>query len=309
MLKFSLSLRLTNSIRHLLPKEVIRSIQVHDVLSTSKGKEFLSRYPNFKPIFEPAFVSFKDEDGEPMKEAIVVCRENLFQGDLSAGKVVLATLTQDHPLGGENLIQKMIRQRSEKYQQSLEESSLVWFSKFLETTLTPLLMGQAEYGILLGAHQQNLVLEIKDDLPATTYFRDCQGTGYTQTGYSLFAKDVSELKIENGNILDNKIGSFLFCYYVIINSTFSVIAAIAKDNWIKEEKLISHLRQYLLKLRGSHPPDVSCLDYLLESKTLMQKGNFLCTFKSINENTSSNPFEIYNSIPNPVAQGEHLWSF
>lgn len=53
MLKFSLSVRLTNSIRHLLPLEVVRGLQVMDVFSTEKGADFLKKYPRFHILFEP----------------------------------------------------------------------------------------------------------------------------------------------------------------------------------------------------------------------------------------------------------------
>jgi N2-citryl-N6-acetyl-N6-hydroxylysine synthase len=302
MLKFSLSVRLTNSLRHLLPTEVMRGLQVHDVLSTKRGAEFLAEYPWFKVIFEPAFAALKDKDNKPISASIVVCRDNPFQSAEGIQRVLLATLAQENPLGGENLIQKLIRKCSEKDQLDLLSCSQRWFKKYLEKVVTPLIMAQAKYGILFGAHQQNLILEIQDGFPATTFFRDCQGTGYSQQGLNLFSKDVPLLSSSAGNILDEKNTNYLFSYYVVINSTFNVIGAITQDDWIQEDELLKILRSHLLELRSELAPDHdrSCLDYLIFSKEIMQKGNFVCCFKNINENTTENPVDIYNAFNNPI---------
>ncbi len=34
----------------------------------------------------------------------------------------------------------------------------------------------------------------------------------------------------------------------------------------------------------------------------MQKGNFLCSFVNMNENTTENPLGIYNPIKNPLRE-------
>ncbi len=159
---------------------------------------------------------------------------------------------------------------------------------------------QSEYGILLGSHQQNMILEIQDDRPYKSYFRDCNGTGYSSLGYNLFHATVPSLVKENGNILEGEEANFLFGYYVIINTTFNVISSIAHSGWISEEELIICFRNFLLDLKKKNPKDSSFLDYLLERESLMHKGNFFCSIKDINQNTESNPLAIYTEIPNPL---------
>lgn len=299
MLKFSMSVRLTNSIRHMLPVEVVRGLQVLDVLSTSSGKEFLKSYPDFNVLFEPAFMALVDRDKKILNETIVSLRLNPFVSR-SAQKVVLATLTQDNPISGMSLIGKQILRASEKTNQAVEEVGSEWFAKFLEVAVKPLMMAQANYGILLGAHQQNLILEIKDNMPKSSFFRDCHGTGYSKTGFELFSKEVDLMTIENGNVLDEKNGNALFAYYLIINTVFNTISTIAKDAHISEAQLVAMLRSELSKWRESGVRDSSCLDYLLDNPELLQKGNFLCSFVNMNENTTDNPLGIYNAFPNPI---------
>jgi N2-citryl-N6-acetyl-N6-hydroxylysine synthase len=294
MLKFSLSARLTNSVRHLLPHEVERGGQLFDVLNTRLGKEFCASHPEFRVIGEPAFCYLKRKDGSAMLESVVVCRENPFQ-DGGKDCAVLATLAQDNPLGGQNLIQQMIASAEDKTARAKE-----WFKAYLRVAVKPLIAAQSQYGIAMGAHQQNLILGFRDGLPDRAYFRDCQGTGYSELGFKNF-QEVPSIQRSNGNILSEEMGNYLFSYYLILNSTFNVITAIASSGWISEEELIAVYRGMLAGLKAANPPDASCLDYLLHGKSLMHKGNFLCSVQNTNENTIENPLSIYVPVENPGA--------
>ncbi|MCO5143997.1 MAG: IucA/IucC family siderophore biosynthesis protein [Oligoflexia bacterium] len=298
MLKFSMSLKLTNSIRHLLVHEVERGLQLEDVLSTQKGKDFLEKNPNFHILTEPAFLCLKNPKGNNLSETVVVCRKNAFMQKDAENKLLLATLTQDGLYGRDNLLLEILKNTQDDLGQKEKVSK--WFKMYLETVLSPLFDAQANYGILLGAHQQNLILEICEGYPTKAFFRDCQGTGYSELGYKNFAKEVALITRENGNVLDDDMGKYLFSYYLIINSTFNVIAALASASWISEEELINDLRSHL-ELLLKFSSDKNCLNYLLYNSELMNKGNFLCSFKSINENTTENPLSIYTPIKNPLS--------
>lgn len=297
-LKFSLNVRLTNSIRHLLVKELDRGLQVDDVFNHFLGKEFTHHNPQFNVINEPVFAAIKDKNGEPIQISLMMGRYNPFKEKNEA--VVVATLTQDHPEFKQNLIQNYIAAYSETEKVDLNTASKLWFIEFLLVALKPLINAQSGYGILLGSHQQNMILELKENRPHRSYFRDCNGTGYTSMGYELFHKDVSSLVKENGNILEGEEANYLFGYYIIINTTFNVISSIAHSGWVSEEELVICLRNFLIDLKKENPKDPQFLDYLLNRETLMHKGNFFCSFKDINENTESNPLSIYTEIPNPI---------
>lgn len=290
MLKFSMSVRLTNSIRHLLVHELDRGLQIHEVFLHPEGKKFLKEHPEFEVIHEPVYAGLLDSFGNPIQESLVMGRLNPFQK--SSHSIMLATLTQDHPEFKENLVQRIITSSS--------MSAAEWFEKLLQVAIRPLIIAQANYGILLGSHQQNMILELKEYIPHKSYFRDCNGTGYSHLGFSLFAQDIKLITPENGNILDKDPAQFLFGYYVVINSAFNIIAAIARDTSTSERELISVFKNFLLALKESGLKDPSFIDYLLESEHLMHKGNFLCSFRNINENTESNPLSIYTTILNPL---------
>lgn len=301
MLKFSLSVKLTNSVRHLLAKEAERGMQLYDVLRSPKGKEFLAAFPNFSIISEPSFLSIKSEDGRLRDETIVVCRENPFRDNRQKNCYVLATLTQAPLLGQPSLICKFVKAVS--VSSTYFNTSQIWFQRFLETVVTPLVTAQANFGIILGAHQQNLVLKLKDNLPESAFFRDCQGTGYSELGFDNFADLVPTISRDNGNVVSETMGNHLFTYYLILNSVFSVISALADGSESLEKKLLHQLRNHLQNILSSGVRDESCLKYILSDRWLMYKGNFLCSFLGINENTTTNPLSIYTPIKNPLCDG------
>jgi N2-citryl-N6-acetyl-N6-hydroxylysine synthase len=303
MLKFSLDVKLTNSVRHLMEHELIRGLQVHEVFSTPKGKEFTQYNSAFNVIFEPVYMAIKDPDGNPVQETYVMGRENPFQNE-SEENIVLAVLTQDHPEFKTTLIRDHIEQYAKINHFSLEKSACVWFKEFLNVAVNPLLNAQSEYGILLGAHQQNLILTLKDHLPVKSYFRDCHGTGYSKLGHTLFGNDVKILDLKNGNIFNDDTGNYLFSYYLIINSVFNVISSICRDGKLNEKTFIKAFRENLLALKAQNPADTSCLDYLLSQDKILHKGNFLCSLQNINESTTSNPLSIYVPITNPFSLQE-----
>lgn len=181
------------------------------------------------------------------------------------------------------------------------ERAREWFRAYLRVAVRPLIDAQSRFGIAMGAHQQNLVLGFRDGLPDRAYFRDCQGTGYSELGFKNF-REVPSIQRSNGNILTEEMGNYLFSYYLILNSTFNVITAIAGSGWVSEEELIEVYREMLREMRAANPPDLSCLDYLLSAKSLMHKGNFLCSVQNTNENTIENPLSIYLPVENPGAE-------
>ncbi len=182
------------------------------------------------------------------------------------------------------------------------DAAIIWFKAFMDVVLEPLIHAQANYGMLMGAHQQNIVLALEHYLPVHCFFRDCQGTGFSQLGVELY--DLSgPLASITGNHLQQEMGNKLFAYYLIINTTFSVISAIAADGLIEEEPLLDGLRVFLQQLLNSSPADPSFLEYVLYSPQLFHKGNFICSLEDLNENTLADPLSIYRPSSNPLAKG------
>ncbi len=309
MIKTSLNVKLTNSIRSLMVREVERGLQVHEVFATAHGQRLLEEQPNFHVLYEPAYRCVRDSRGEIIEESIAIARENPFASIQDETPVVLASLTQDSPFAEDTLIARSIKTYGHAHRLDAKAAARIWFERYLDVVLEPLFMAQAQYGILLGAHQQNIVVGLKDSLPRSLYFRDCQGTGYSEFAYEILKRDVPSMALENGNILPGDKALVLFVYYLVINATFNVVTTLAKATGEEDAVYLEQLRRKIRELRARDPRDPLCLDHLLHSPELMHKGNFLCSITGLNENTSENPFAIYRAIKNPLytqRQGDNL---
>lgn len=306
MLKFSMSVRLTNSVRHLQPAEAERGCLISHVLATEAGREYANRFEQFTIMEEPAYTCLLSEEGEPILESMMVFRENPIQAQADQDYELLATLCQDHPDSqieptlAHSRVANLIKQRAQVQQVSEQQASLDWFDGYLHSVLKPLILAQADYGMLFGAHQQNIVLKLKDGIPVHCYFRDCQGTGFSEVGANLFRLDQEQLGQNAENQLNDDMANKLFAYYLIINSTFSLVSTLGADGVIEETLLLARLQQFLKQLLSGERKDTRFLEYVLFSEKLWQKGNFVCSLADLNENTLADPLSIYVPIENPL---------
>lgn len=296
MLKFSLSIKLTNSVRHLQPEELKRGVELCRVLAQPNADAFKQALTPFQIMMEPAAAAIKDEMGEPIPECMVLWRENPFQ-EKDENVEVLASLLQDDPRDGQpRLVKRLLAEGVEETQQIQN-----WFKQFLTIAIEPLLLAQSNFGVLFGAHQQNLLVKFDGMTPVSGYFRDCQGTGFTDLAKSWLGDNLEDLGADSENLVDAEAGMNLFVYYLFINSTFNVIASLAAMPAITEIQLLETYQDWLTDL-ASKVKDPTCIEHLLHSEHLNAKGNFLCSIQNINENTSDNPLALYHPFPNPLRQ-------
>ncbi|KJG88809.1 hypothetical protein RN24_08185, partial [Yersinia pestis subsp. microtus bv. Ulegeica] len=64
---------------------------------------------------------------------------------------------------------------------------------YCQHVLLPLFSTEADYGLVLLAHQQNILVEMQQDLPVGMLYRDCQGSGFTQSALPWLA-EIGEAK-------------------------------------------------------------------------------------------------------------------
>ena len=168
--------------------------------------------------------------------------------------------------------------------------------------MVPLFHLQANFGVVFLAHQQNIVMQLENGFPIGMYYRDCQGTGYTDLAFELFGEQLKEAKRDVENYWDQDKVRRYFAYYLIINSTYNVISNLAAQCGVDELGLVAILHQHLRRLLDAGVRDDQCLRYVLESQSLCCKGNFFCYLQNFNENSIPDPAVIYFDLPNPLAR-------
>jgi len=303
MLKFSLNLRLTNSLRVIEPHECERGREVYRLLEGPLGQSLTQRYPAFHVMGEPAHLSLRDSDGRVVPETTVVFRENPFMGEDQPSAAVLAALCETGTDGRESLLSRLVRRIARGEYDSAGRVAERWFARFLEVAVEPLLVAQADYGLLFGAHQQNIVLGLDGGWPSVLYYRDCQGTGYVREHRADLERYLPDLDTAAGHVFPAAEAARLVGYYLVVNSVFGAIAALALPGLAAEERLVALFRDFLERLRGEGLKDTSAIDYLLSSPTLKAKGNFMIFFRNVNENTEvTDPLSAYVDLPNPLME-------
>ncbi|WP_456269322.1 hypothetical protein M1D97_03245 [Kushneria sp. AK178] len=290
MVKGSLSARLTNSLRVLHGDEVMRGLRLDRWWPTVR--EDIREH--FHLMQEPAWLGWKTADGDIDEASLALLRENRIAGPESPS-VVLATLTQ--PLGEETLLACSVRRLAALEGISEREAALVWFDAFCERVLSPLIRLVVEEGIVLLAHQQNIVVRLDRERPVGVDYRDCQGSGVTD---HFMTRHPGESVSRDHRITEAMLKRY-FPYYVIVNSTLAVTAALAEADLVDEPALMARLRDHLAALRRCcDDGDPALLDHLLEASTLEVKSNFFCYLAGINESTLDDPARIYLDMPNPL---------
>lgn len=302
MLKVSLPVKLTNSLRLLSEKEAKRGVQFSQMLQTPAGQEMQQRMPQIQFIQEPIWASIKDSNGQCLDLPLVCLRENIFHSvqephnsQLQSNTHLLATVNQN--LCGNSQIGQWVKNYAQENQLSLEMAARQWLNQFMNKVIHPLCIARSDYGIILLAHQQNILLDIEDNLPAGMKYRDCQGIALTDIALQRFSALFDNQEPEY-YVPRDKVDPYL-SYYLIGNTLLNTIAAISADTQINERSLWSVCQHAFSQWRQAHPQDTGFYDYLLTSPTLSWKRNFFCFLSDFNEATLPDPSQIYCEIDNP----------
>ncbi|MCU5775318.1 IucA/IucC family siderophore biosynthesis protein [Erwiniaceae bacterium BAC15a-03b] len=299
MLKFSLSVRLTNSLRTLSLKEVRRGIRLARLAQTPQWLAWQTRYPTMRVMQEDGWAGLLDEQGNLQQESLLVLRVNLLQDRSQSQTNVLVALTQSAPDGGDSLLAAAVRRLSARLAITARQAARCWLAAYCHHVLVPLFSAEAELGMVLLAHQQNILLEMQQDLPVGLIYRDCQGSAFSRIAQP-WLETLGEGEAEN-RFSEQQLLRY-FPYYLLINSTLAVIASLAAAGLATEESLMAQVRDALTRLRHT-VPDTTCLDYVLNNLYWQCKGNFFCCLDDHNENTIADPAVIYFDFANPLYIG------
>nr|WP_238937640.1 IucA/IucC family protein [Pseudoalteromonas sp. S16_S37] len=298
-LKYSLSIKLANSVRTLSVKECKRGLRVFNACQTDTYQQWQAQYPEFVILQEPAWCALSF-NGEVIEESIFLFRENQ-QLQQQSESLVLATLAQLPIDTDHHLLLEQLKRVSANYQVSLDEAAQLWFKDFSTKVILPLCDLQANLGLVCLAHQQNIVIEFAQGLPSKTFIRDCQGFGFSDLGIEQFSNQCKDISGDIEQHWSQAQITRYFPYYVIINSGYAVIAALSQLGFADERTWCQKLHATLSTIIDS-AKDQQCLTRILEQSHFECKGNFYCYLTGDNENTIEDPAVIYFDMANLLAQ-------
>ncbi|WP_201535456.1 IucA/IucC family protein [Psychrobacter immobilis] len=298
MFKLSLSVAITNSVRINLPKECKRGMHACRIWRSDYGTQLGTEYPTIAVLNDPAWIALRI-NGKIIDETICILRDNPFTQSMQVTN--LASLSQDHPTRLTNRLATLFQSIHQCTNQPLDKVATEWFDTYLQVGFIPLIHLYYQHGIGFEVHQQNSLIELKDGYPAKFWARDNQGFGYIAEYAMPLIDAYPELISEGECVIPEDFADSRVAYYLVGNTIFGLITAIARTQLVSETALLATFRDCLVMLEKQYPHR-SLFDLLLRSPTLPFKGNLLTRLHALDELTA--PVEtqsIYVDIANPMS--------
>ncbi|MEU9988280.1 IucA/IucC family protein [Streptomyces sp. NPDC048045] len=315
MLKLSLGLRITNSRRQNLRKELHRGVEVHRLLRSGLLKQWQSVHPGFDVVRDPAWLAVDDADGRPVPGLDVVIRHNPFAptDDVScvAGLVSPRPLPDEHPNTARehstspfrSRLAQLVARLAARTGRPVGAVAAEWFLRYLEQVVRPVLWLDSEAGIALEAHQQNTLLLLdRDGWPAGGRYRDNQGYYFRESRRSELDARLPGIGRHSDTFVSDEITDERFGYYLAINNVLGLIGAFGSQHLADERLLLAAFRRFLTGVASGPDPLRSPLPrLLLDSPFLRCKANLLTGLHGLDEligpvDTQS----VYVAITNPL---------
>jgi siderophore synthetase component len=297
MLKFSLPVRITNSVRINRRQELDAGVAMARLMQRIHLAE---REQKFRVIHDCAYITLdlpeRDESGFE-----VILRENPFRGERGRGVVTLAALTANPLPGRLSRLERTIRELAARSGDRIPYTALAWFDRYLACAVEPLIRLYDHHGVALEAHQQNSLLDVSSGYPSVSYYRDNQGFYLSERHRSRLASLVPETEtIASLYFADTEIRE-RFAYYLIVNQVFSVISRMGHDGLSDEGTLLSALRMHLEECAQTMSGvGREFVRHILDLPTITSKANLTTRLFDVDELQSSGNNSLYRPIPNPL---------
>ncbi len=306
MLKLSLGLRITNSRREHLRKELLRGVEVHRLLRGVVGQRWRAAHPRFDIVRDPAWLAVDDPSGTPVSGLDVVLRHVPFgpRDDVA----VLAGLTSpgprpDRPAGElRSRLAELTVRLAARSGRPVAAVATEWFLRYLDAVVRPVLWLDGQAGIALEAHQQNtLVVLDADGWPAGGYYRDNQGYYFRQSRRAALDRLLPGIGAASDTFVADPVADERFAYYLGINNVLGLIGAFGSQRLADERVLLAAFRRFLTRAAAAHP-GCTLPELLLRSPRLRCKANLLTRLQGLDELVGPvDTQSVYVSVANPLA--------
>ncbi|MFF0732155.1 IucA/IucC family protein [Streptomyces chartreusis] len=316
MLKLSLGLRITNSRRENLRKELHRGVEVHRLLRSGLATQWQAAHPEFDIVRDPAWLAVDGLDGVPVPGLDVMIRHNPFRpsDDVSCvaglvsplpysrcGSTAARRRSDTEPL--RSRLAELITRLATRTGRARGAVAAEWFLRYLEHVVRPVLWLDAEAGVALEAHQQNTLLLLDGDgWPSGGRYRDNQGYYFRESRRADLDARLPGIGERSDTFVSDEVTDERFAYYLAINNVLGLIGAFGSQRLVDEQLLLAAFRRFLgdvaagpTRLRTSLPT------HLLDSPVLRCKANLLTRIHGLDELVGPvDTQSVYVTIANPL---------
>jgi len=300
-LKFSLHVRVTNSMRVTLPKELRRAVEAARLAASPIGDLARRAAPRLTVLQDPAYLAVRDDEGL-IDGLSVLLRENRWARGGPGDVTSVATLCQDDPRGGPSRLGRIVGRLARRDGRRERETAREWFGRYLEVVSASLLRLYLDVGLCFEPHAQNALLELDGGWPERCVLRDAQGHFHREAAHA----DVTAVLPGHGeaseSIFPEALADERLVYYPFVNNALSVVAALGAAGVADERDLLADLRAVIARERsrgGRYP--ATLLDRLLDDDTWPCKANLRTRLHDMDELVGDIAEQsVYIRIPNPL---------
>ncbi|MFD5258519.1 IucA/IucC family protein [Streptomyces bobili] len=311
MLKLSLGLRITNSRRENLRKELHRGVDVHRLLRTGLGERWRAVHPGFDIVRDPAWLAVDGPDGRPVSGLDVMIRHNPFApaDDVSCVAALVAPRPGPRPREGggsaTSRLADLVTRLATATGRPRETVAAEWLLRYLEQVVRPVLWLDGEAGIALEAHQQNtLVLLDADGWPGAGRYRDNQGYYFRESRRAELDSWLPGVGEASDTFVPDGVADERFAYYLGINNVLGLVGALGSQGLADEHMLLAACRRFLTDAASRTGPGrtrSSLPARLLDSPVLRCKANLLTRLHGLDELVGPvDTQSVYVTIANPL---------
>ena len=305
MLKLSLGLRITNSRRENLRKELLRGTEVHRLLRSGLAAQWHAAHPGFDIVRDPAWLGVNGTDGSPVGGLDVMLRHNPFGLGHQAHCVAGLTSPRPWPDSGPEPVLRsrlavLVERLADRTGRPGTAVATEWFLRYLDAVIRPVLWLDGEAGIALEAHQQNtLVLLDADGWPSGGRYRDNQGYYFRASHRVDLERRLPGIGVGSDTFVADEIADERFAYYLGINNVLGLIGAFGSQRLADERVLIAAFRRFLTTA-GGHS---TLPERLLGGPRLRCKANLLTRLHGLDELVGPvDTQSVYITMRNPLAR-------
>jgi siderophore synthetase component len=320
MLKLSLGLRITNSRRENLRKELHRGVEVHRLLRSGLAQQYRAAHPGFDVVRDPAWVAVDDLDGAPVPGLDVMIRHNPF-GPTDDVTCIAALVTprpcpphECHSPSGpcarastedalRSRLAEVVMRLSSRTGRPRTAVAAEWFLRYLEQVVRPVLWLDGEAGIALEAHQQNTLLLLdRDGWPAGGRYRDNQGYYFRASRHAELDARLPGIGDRSDTFVSDEVADERLAYYLAVNNVFGLIGAFGSQGLADERLLLAAFRRFLGGAASGPARMLSTLPArLLDSPVLRCKANLLTRLHGLDELVGPvDTQSVYVTVTNPL---------
>nr|WP_063776808.1 IucA/IucC family protein [Streptomyces viridochromogenes] len=316
MLKLSLGLRITNSCRENLRKELHRGVEVHRLLRSGLSAQWQAAHPGFDIVRDPAWLGVDGPDGVPVPGFDVVIRHNPFKpsDNVSCVAGLVSLLPREHfgtvndqPRSGKEVLRsrlaEVVTRLAARTSRPHGAVAAEWFLRYLQQVVRPVLWLDAEAGIALEAHQQNTLLLLDGDgWPSGGRYRDNQGYYFRESRRAELDARLPGIGEHSDTFVSDEVTDERFAYYLAINNVLGLIGAFGSQRLADEQLLLAAFRRFLGDMAsGPARLSTSLPARLLDSPVLRCKANLLTRVHGLDELVGPvDTQSVYVTIANPL---------